>query len=235
MRLLFITIQIFIFGTLFFLPAFAGLEVKERVHNFGEINYDKKVEYLFRILNKKKEVMVIEKVKTSCGCTAALISDKNIKSGEEGIIRVVFDAHKEQAGEFIKTVSVFIKGEKDPVILSIKGVVKQKFDPATAPRIFITPQKVALGVINLGEEKSFPLLIENRGKGDLYIKNFKVGREGDGVLLNQKAIKPGKKIQATFSYVAKQQGLIDDSFTIVSNDPANPITFINIDGKVKER
>ncbi len=216
-------------------PVLAKVEIPETVHDFGKINYDQKVEHLFRIVNKGEKELIIEKLKSSCGCTAALISEKNIKSGEVGIVRVVYDAHKGLVGEFVKTVSVFIEGEKDPITFSIKGEAKRKFDPETSPNIFIAPQKVDLGVINLGEEKKFNLLIENRGKGDLYIKNFKVGREGDGTPLNQKAIKPGKKIQATFSYVSKKHGIIDDSFTIVSNDPVSPITFINIKGKVKER
>lgn len=212
--------------------AFAALDVPETTYNFGEIKPDQVAEHSFRIVNQGDKDRVIERVKTSCGCTAALVSEKTIKPGKEGIIKVVYDAKKGQFGNFHKTASVFIKGEKDPIIFSIKGEVKRKFDPTTSPAISITPQKVDLGEIKFGEERRFTIIIENKGKGPLLIKNFKAGHEKHGAPLNEKAIQSGKKIQATLAYVANKKGPINYSFTIASNDPVSPVLFVPVLGKV---
>lgn len=214
------------------LSAVTSVEAPETTYNFGEIKADQVAEHSFRIVNKGKTDRIIESVKTSCGCTAAIVSEKTIKPGKEGIIKVVYDAKKGQFGSFHKTASVFIKGEKNPLIFSIKGEVKRKFDPATSPAISITPRKIDLGEVKFGEERRFTIIMENKGKGPLFIKNFEAGHEKHGASLSEKAILPGKKIQATLAYAANKKGPINYSFTIASNDPVSPIIFVPVLGKV---
>lgn len=232
MRIIFSTLIAFLSLTI---PAFADVEVPEPFHEFGVIDPYLKVEHLFRIINRGKENVMIDQVRPSCGCTAAVASEKIIPPGEEGTVRVEYDPEKGRFGKFHKTVKVFIKDEKEPILLSITGEVKKGGAPETSPVISVIPATVDLGEMKPGEEKPFTLLIENKGKGPLYIKNFTAGHKDSGIPLSQKAIKPGKKIEATLSYTAdKKKGAFSDVFILKSNDPASSVLSIPITGTVKE-
>lgn len=61
-------------------------------HDFGKMYEGKIKDYYFKFKNAGKEVLEIKEVKTTCGCTAALVSEKSLKPGEEGTIRVEFDS-----------------------------------------------------------------------------------------------------------------------------------------------
>jgi hypothetical protein len=52
-------------------------------------------------------------VKTSCGCTAALISKDNIEPGEEGTIKVELNT-KNRSGKMSKTITVLTNDPVDP-------------------------------------------------------------------------------------------------------------------------
>ena len=215
-------------------PVFAEMDIPEPSHDFGVVDPYIKVEHVFRVLNRGKEEMVIEQVRPSCGCTAAVVSEKVIPPGKEGTIRVEYDPEKGRFGKFHKSVKVFIKGEKEPILLSVSGEVKKGGNPETSPVISVTPAKVDLGELKPGEEKPFSLVIENKGKGPLYIKNFTAGHKNSGTPLNQKAIEPGKRIQATLSYTADKKGAFSDVFIIKSNDPVSSVLSIPVFGNVKE-
>jgi len=92
---------------------------------------------------------------------------------------------------------------------------------------------VNMGEMTLGEEKPFAILIENKGKGSLNIKNFTIGHKNNGTPLNQKAIQPGKKVRVALSYTARKKGIIKYSFTLTSNDPVSPLVRIPILGNVR--
>ena len=223
-----------IFFLLLLSSAFAEVEVSEPSHDFGVVDPYIKVKHVFRVLNRGKEERVIEQVRPSCGCTAAVVSEKIIPPGKEGTIQVEYDPEKGRFGKFQKTVKVFIKDEKEPILLSVSGEVRKGGDPETSPVISVTPMKVDLGVLKPDEEKTFTLVIENKGKGPLYIKNFTAGHENSGIPLSQKAIGPGKRVQVTLSYTAGKKGAFSDVFIINSNDPASSVLSIPIFGSVKE-
>jgi len=98
----------------------------ETQHDFGKVNEGGKVDYTFRFMNKGVSELVIKDVKSSCGCTAALLSNSNIKPGQEGTIKVEFDT-KNRSGKNSKTVTVQSNDPKDPTkILTIYADVVKK-------------------------------------------------------------------------------------------------------------
>ncbi len=64
----------------------------ESEHDFGTIKQGAVVDYIFRVVNKGNNTLNIKNITTSCGCTAAVIKDKNILPGGTGEIRVQFDS-----------------------------------------------------------------------------------------------------------------------------------------------
>jgi uncharacterized cupredoxin-like copper-binding protein len=98
----------------------------ETQHDFGQVSEGEKVNYTFRFVNKGQSELVIKDVKSSCGCTAALLSSNNIKPGQEGTIKVEFDT-KNRSGKNSKTVTVQSNDPKDGTkILTIYANVVKK-------------------------------------------------------------------------------------------------------------
>lgn len=92
-------------GAIIYLP--------ETQHDFGKVPEGKKVEYTFRFENKGTESLVIKDVKTSCGCTAAIVSNNSIKPGEVGSIKVDFDT-KSRFGRNSKSITIVSNDIKEP-------------------------------------------------------------------------------------------------------------------------
>jgi len=98
----------------------------ETQHDFGKVNEGEKINYTFRFVNKGAGELVIKDVKSSCGCTAALLSNSNIKPGQEGTIKVEFDT-KNRSGKNSKTVTVQSNDPKDPTkVLTIYADIVKK-------------------------------------------------------------------------------------------------------------
>lgn len=98
----------------------------ETQHDFGQVSEGEKINYTFRFVNKGQAELVIKDVKSSCGCTAALVSSSNIKPGQEGTIKVEFDT-KNRSGKNSKTVTVQSNDPKDPTkILTIYADIQKK-------------------------------------------------------------------------------------------------------------
>jgi uncharacterized cupredoxin-like copper-binding protein len=98
----------------------------ETQHDFGKVSEGEKINYTFRFVNKGQSELLIKDVKSSCGCTAALLSSSNVKPGQEGTIKVEFDT-KNRSGKNSKTITVQSNDPKDPTkILTIYADIIKK-------------------------------------------------------------------------------------------------------------
>ncbi len=64
----------------------------ETQHNFGLVMEGKVYDYTFQFVNQGSKQVNIKDIKTTCGCTVAHISSKNLKPGQAGTLRVEFDS-----------------------------------------------------------------------------------------------------------------------------------------------
>ncbi|HZW37966.1 MAG TPA: DUF1573 domain-containing protein [Ignavibacteriaceae bacterium] len=100
------------------------LKFSEMEHNFGKVEEGQVVDYTFKFKNVGKKPLVIGNVKTSCGCTAALVSSKNVAPGNEGTIRVELDT-KNRAGKMSRNVTIESNDPSAPsMILTIFAEVQ---------------------------------------------------------------------------------------------------------------
>lgn len=91
-------------------------------HDFGAIPYKKEAIYSFEFTNPGKTMLIINDVKTSCGCTVPEWPKDPIRPGEKGMIKIKYDAAF--PGVFHKTIEVFYNGQASPDSLGIKGEVE---------------------------------------------------------------------------------------------------------------
>ncbi|MFN0212832.1 MAG: DUF1573 domain-containing protein [Saprospiraceae bacterium] len=93
----------------------------ERDHDFQHLRQAHPKSFVFRFKNIDTEPVVLQTVRTTCGCTAATWIEAPIAPGEIGEIVVEYDAYK--LGEFKKKIKVFFDRQRKPEILWIHGEV----------------------------------------------------------------------------------------------------------------
>ena len=81
------------------------LSVDDSVFNFGKLFQQESASHVFSFSNSGSSPLVVKKVRSSCGCTAALASKKILQPGEQGEINVTFKSGKMKGH---KTKSVFL-------------------------------------------------------------------------------------------------------------------------------
>jgi hypothetical protein len=90
--------------------------------DLGVLKQHSPKEASFIIKNTGDSILVIQQVKTSCGCTTPKWTKKPISIGDSGIVSVTYDA--KHPGKFIKTITVYANVEDSPVKLNISGEVE---------------------------------------------------------------------------------------------------------------
>src|SRR3990167_2890190 len=65
---------------------------EEQVYDFGKIYIGESIKHEFKLKNLGKGELVINNVKSSCGCTAALVSKNILLKDEEGEVEVKFNS-----------------------------------------------------------------------------------------------------------------------------------------------
>ena len=100
----------------------AKIKFEVTEYDFGELETNGDGDCTFLFNNTGETPLIINDVKTSCGCTVPEWTKKPVKPGKTGEIRIVYDTS--HPGAFNKTITVFYNGDKSPQKLTIKGSVK---------------------------------------------------------------------------------------------------------------
>lgn len=105
----------------------SGKEIffEEEFHNYGEIAENSNGSYSFIFKNVSDEPIIINRVRSSCGCTIPEWPREPIEPGEGDEILVRYNT--ELVGPFQKSIYVYSSAENSPVKLQIKGkVIKEE-------------------------------------------------------------------------------------------------------------
>lgn len=102
----------------------AEISFEEKVFDYGTITKGADGNHTFTFTNTGNSPLVIESVKSSCGCTVPKKPEAPIAPGASGIIQVHYDTQR--LGVFRKTITVTTNaGTNSVVALKIKGTVVQ--------------------------------------------------------------------------------------------------------------
>jgi len=179
-------------GSLFLIPgAFAqpGLKVNNADYDFGEVFQGDKVTYTYTFSNNGDSPLLIDRVKSSCGCTAALLSSKTLAPGEEGTIKATFDSTRFR-GSIKKTIFIYSNlAETSPTKLSLSGIVKLIVE--------FTPLNLDFGKVKEGEEKQLRLTLKNAGDKVLQIENIRANNTALSARTDAKHLPPGEDVEFT--------------------------------------
>ena len=93
--------------------------VNQTTIDFGIFPKSEKQERSFVLTNTGNQVLVIQDVTTSCGCTKVEYSKEPVRPGASLELKVIYEA--EQAEHFNKAITVYCNAENSPLRLTIKG------------------------------------------------------------------------------------------------------------------
>jgi len=101
-------------------PAVAGtsgprIAVDAVDFSFGRVPNDRAVEHVFKVSNTGTKPLVITRVATSCGCTAAMMESSVIDPGTSGKLRVQFNP-KGQKQIVTRTVTIHSNDDSQPTL-----------------------------------------------------------------------------------------------------------------------
>ena len=97
---------------------------EEYMHDYGEMEQDGDGSWSFIFKNLGEEAFVINRVRSTCGCTVPEWPREPIEPGASGEITVIYNTRT--TGTFLKSVIVYSTAANSPVKLQIKGKVVAK-------------------------------------------------------------------------------------------------------------
>ena len=208
--------------------AFIGprMHVDKPVFDFGQVEQGEKVTHDFRFTNQGNRDLRVQSVKTSCGCTAAVIAADTIPPGTEGTIQATFDT-KRFAGQKAKDIRVHTNDPLNPVTtLTLRGEITTE--------VQVEPAQLYLGRLQRGspitrtvtvlydENKSFEIT-------DITNANTAISVRAEDV---QVAGKKGKALQVSVSKTARR-GPLNDTITVTTTSTKKPTISIPVVGSVE--
>ena len=102
----------------------ASIQFLDTFYNFGDIQYESNGRCYFEFTNTSKKDLIINNVKTSCGCTRPEWPEKPIKPGDKGKIGITYNT--KISGNFYKNITVYSNTEDSPTKLFVKGNVAEE-------------------------------------------------------------------------------------------------------------
>lgn len=199
--------------------------VEQPTFNFGTITEGAKIDHVFSVRNKGDAPLTIQKVRPSCGCTAANASSPVIQPGKKGEIKTSFNSTN-FSGSITKTIAVDTNDPKAPTYtLTLKGTV--------ASEIQLAPKQLNLGQVKVGTTKAMTLTVENRGKKALKLTAVKSPMPQVAIKTDKTLIKPGESAAILVSVTPRAEDrFLSGYLTIATDHPTKPELTVPIYGSL---
>jgi len=230
---------VFIFTTLLFYAVFCGLiyadEASEKTPNisftettfdFGSVYQGEKVEHIFKFKNTGDGELIIDRVRASCGCTAAILSDTALPSDEEGEIEVTFNSAG-YVGRIAQSISVQSNDPLNPtVVFKITGEVKVEIE--------VKPTSVQFGNIQQNTRAVSRLEIIQRGDEELLIDKITTDKSYIKIDSFEKREQRGKNIYSLDVALTPEapEGRFIGRLEVLTNSKRRPRVLIGAQGNI---
>jgi hypothetical protein len=182
------------------LVAFAALaaptvSVPRPEHSFGTVFQGENVRHVFAFTNTGDARLTIDKVTSSCGCTAALASSNTLDPGQSGEIQTTFDSTRFR-GEVKKTVYLYTNDPAQPMIqLYLKGTVQEE--------LTLAPQQVNFGAVSPKKTLKSTVSLVNQGNREVRLEGLETTAPELSARLSASVIPPGGKVAVELSLTPK--------------------------------
>jgi hypothetical protein len=206
------------------LVAKAEIKFEKLEINFGEIDEGQTVDLVFKFKNTGDSLLVINNIRSTCGCTVPQLKKRRFKPGEEGNIPVKFISRGYGGRKVYKRIVVNSNAPEHPSVrLKIEGSVILK----NFARIEISPKEIILKTNSRGKEYSQYFYIKNTGNMDLEIKELTHIPEIIPVF-SSSVIKPGQQEKVEVMFKPMHQSKNVSFLRIRTNDYRNYFSLLKI-------
>ena len=202
------------------------MHVDAPVFDFGQVEQGEKITHAFRFTNQGNRALRVQSVKTSCGCTAAVVAANTIPPGEEGTIQATFDT-KRFAGHKAKNVRVHTNDPLSPVtILTLEGEITTE--------VQVEPAQVYMGRLQRGVPTTRIVTILYDQNKPFEITQITHSNPAISVRTEDVQIdtRPGKTLQVSVAKTAAL-GRLNDTLTITTTSPKKPTITIPVFGRIE--
>ncbi len=209
--------------------------VQQKVHDFGDIKQGEIVKASFIISNSGGDLLRIEDVRASCGCTAGKPEKTELKPGESTKLEVTFNS-KGRRGLQQQRVTI---NTNDPdnreLILTIKcNVVLPEQSKTSAPHLEFNQTQHNFGKVQEGKVYTHSFQFSNTGKETLLIKDVKSSCGCAVASISSKELKPGETASLKVELdTSNRKGRMSRTLTVISNDPEDPNKVLTLYAEVE--
>lgn len=202
---------------------------EKETHDFGSIDENGSVDYVFKFSNTGTAPIIIQKVNASCGCTTPDWSKDPIPPGGEGFVKASYNTVG-RPGHFNKSITITSNATEANKVLFIKGDVK--VDMEKQPLLEVEKQTVALGKINENEEVKVKLKIKNAGKGSLSIYSVSSASNFARLVNATQGLAEGGSGELEFTIKVPNVGKLSEVVYISTSSQKKPTVEIRVEGEV---
>ena len=216
------------------------LTVSENEYEFGKIAQGVEVTHDFIISNTGGDILEIQKVRASCGCTAAAPEKDRLEPGESTAITVKFNSAGRK-GLQKKYVYISSNDVENPEIrlmftADIVDRAELKNSEAELPSLELETYHKDFGTVEEGKILDWEVAFANTGGEELIIENVKTSCGCTAAVLSGEKLTPGEKGNLKIELdTAKRSGKMTRTVTLFSNDPAQPTQTITLEVNVQKK
>ena len=145
------------------------MEAVRKAIDCGQVLYRTPVTAVFEVKNKGGKPLSITTVRKSCGCTEVDYPKKEIPAGQVFKVKATYDAA--QMGHFNKQIGLYTAAAKEPLILTLKGVVVDEVKdfsgayPFTLGDVLVEKNNIEFDDVNRGDRPVQKIhIMNNSGK-----------------------------------------------------------------------
>jgi hypothetical protein len=196
--------------------------VDRETWDFGQVKQGETLNHEFVFRNAGEAVLNIGNVETSCGCTAALVSEKKLEPGKQGRVKVSFST----AGYGGQVSKYIYLDSDDPDRPRVQLTISADVATPPRPRLELQPWTADVGLILQNEPIEAEVIIRNKGDLELTVgcdykaASFSSGGKPFSFPLKLAAGKEkAVKIKLT---LPDRVGVLFESLLFKTNDPAYP-------------
>lgn len=219
-----------------------NVQIQTNYLEFADVHKGEHPVVEFSLINKEHTAFRPELMHLPAYLSAQYIPE-NVPAGKKGVVRLMLNSDKLPQMGLNKT-SVYLSrymGDKisEANEIQLSAVLLPDFSKMTAeekenaPELYITETSVDFGSLAGKSKAAHTVLVYNRGRSNLLFEQVQVFNEAVSVSLGNRVLKPGASTKLKISVSPKylKRGKSRPRVLMITNDPLQPKTVINIDVK----
>ncbi|MEK7263891.1 MAG: DUF1573 domain-containing protein [Bacteroidota bacterium] len=224
------TLLLILFFSAYSLTTFAQAKIEIVEGNsidVGNVYKGEKISRKYTVRNIGKDTLVITNVAASCGCTAALISEKVIAPDSVGYLQTTFDSHNFD-GKVTKAITIT---SNDPVTPSLQF----HFSVNIIQDIELNPKQFYFKDMKIGVPSTNTVKVKNSGEKPVQILSWHCDDKNITVIIPEKELAPGEEAEMIATYTPTQAGFVTQSMDLVTSGEHQKNVNVRFYGNVVEK